>query len=64
MTYEKLFISKASGVVTVGNIIADKLKEIYKLEKVEVVSNLPIKRDVDGEEISLHKALNIPVDKK
>ncbi len=72
-SYEKFLIKGASKVITVSQSIADDMEKIYKFKKgsIEVISNLPLKRDSLKSNISesidlkyLHKELKIDPLKK
>ena len=69
-SFEKFFIKRASKVITVSQSIADEMEEIYKFKKdsIEVITNLPIKRDnLSNDDFSkkkLHNELGFSTDKK
>jgi len=62
--YEKLFIGSARKVLTVSAPIAKELESIYKIRKVGVFTNLPVKKDIPEDRKLLHRSLGIPENMK
>lgn len=65
-TYEKIFIKRAAGVITVSASIANELENIYALDKVEVITNVPAIRDFENyhERAILYDLFDIDKSKK
>jgi glycosyltransferase involved in cell wall biosynthesis len=60
---EQVFIGRADAVLTVGNCIADELRELYGIKQPTVVMNCPEWQDVDSSS-RLRNELGIPADQR
>lgn len=63
-TYERLYIKAAKRVITVSEPIAKELENIYRLKKVGVFTNLPLKKEIPYDRKFLQTKLGIENDKK
>lgn len=62
--YERIFIAGAKRVITVSDPIARELERIYRIDKVGVFTNLPLKKEIPADRNKLHELLSIDPRKK
>ncbi|MBN2856843.1 MAG: glycosyltransferase, partial [Candidatus Delongbacteria bacterium] len=62
--YERIFISGAKRVITVSEPIAKELERIYRIDKVGVFTNLPLKKELPSDRNKLRDLLSIGSEKK
>jgi glycosyltransferase involved in cell wall biosynthesis len=57
---ERRFLPWVSEVITVSPSIAAAYKELYKVERVALIRNVPHKKSLSADPVDLHKKFNIP----